>query len=199
MRSTVFLFGLVLIALVAVVSLACGTASPAATPGNEVTVDGGTYRAINPAELKAMLDEEDFLLVNVHVPYEGEIPGTDLFVDYDKIERSLSALPEDKDAKIVLYCRSGSMSDTAARTLVDLGFTNVWDLDGGFVEWETQGYALVRGESPTAEPRTAFESDSVDVGMVPPGDALKHELRFRNAGKSPLTIEEVEARTLEGC
>jgi len=90
-----------------------------------------------------MLDNKDFLLVNVHIPYEGEIPQTDLFVPYNEVEQNLSQFPRDKGAKIVLYCRSGSMSAIAAKNLVKLSFSNVWNLDGGMVEWERQGYELI--------------------------------------------------------
>ena len=48
------------------------------------------------------------------------------------------------NAKIVVYCRSGSMSAIAARELVKLGFTNVSNLAGGMVEWEKRGYELIR-------------------------------------------------------
>lgn len=50
-------------------------------------VDRGSYRNITAPELKAMLEDKDFLLVNVHIPYEGEIPGTDLFVPYNEIDK----------------------------------------------------------------------------------------------------------------
>ena len=46
-------------------------------------------------------------------------------------------------AKIVVYCRSGMMSDVAARTLTRLGYTNIRDVDGGMVAWEKEGFQLV--------------------------------------------------------
>ena len=60
-------------------------------------------------------------LVNVHIPYEGEIEGTDLFIPYDQTGQRLSDLPPDPGGKIVLYCRSGRMSATAAGALVSTG------------------------------------------------------------------------------
>jgi rhodanese-related sulfurtransferase len=80
--------------------------------------------------------------VNVHIPYEGEIPETDLFIPFDEIQDHLDELPA-WDEIIVLYCRSGSMSTTAAEVLVDEGYTNIIELDGGFNAWKAQGYELL--------------------------------------------------------
>ena len=108
-----------------------------------VEVPGGIYRNILPEQLWLMLKEKDFLFINVHTPYEGEIEKTDLFIPYDQIEQHVDRLPSDKEAKIVLYCRTDRMSNTAARTLVKLGFKNVWNLKGGMIGWRQAGYALV--------------------------------------------------------
>ena len=91
-----------------------------------------------------MLEDKDFTFINVHVPYEGEIPDTDAFIPFDEIGSRLTELPADKDAKIVLYCRSGSMSATAARVLVQERYTNVFNLDGGFRAWSQMGYDFIQ-------------------------------------------------------
>jgi rhodanese-related sulfurtransferase len=103
----------------------------------------GSWRRISPAELAGMLQQKDFVLVNVHIPYAGEIAGTDLFLPYDQAAMEMSKLPADKRAKIVLYCRSGRMSTIAAEVWADAGYTNLYELAGGFDAWTAAGYPLV--------------------------------------------------------
>lgn len=100
------------------------------------------YMDLEPAQLQALLQTGELTLVNVHVPYEGELPETDLFIAFDQIQDQTAQLP-DKDAPIVLYCRSGSMSTQAAKTLVELGYTHVYELDGGFNAWAAAGHELL--------------------------------------------------------
>lgn len=112
-------------------------------PGTRIAAPGGAYFQLEPAELKAQLGKKDFVLVNVHTPYEGEIAGTDRFIPFDRIASS-RLLPKDRSAEIVIYCRSGRMSAIAAPALVKLGYTNVRELKGGFNAWVAAGYALER-------------------------------------------------------
>jgi rhodanese-related sulfurtransferase len=88
-----------------------------------------------------MMEQQDLELVNTHVPFEGNIPGTDLSIPYDEVGRNLDRLPGE-EARIVLYCRSGNMSAKAAKTLVGLGYDDVWDLRGGMIAWEEAGFRL---------------------------------------------------------
>jgi rhodanese-related sulfurtransferase len=95
---------------------------------------------ISAQELNSMMQDKDFVLIDVHIPQQERIKGTDDFIPYNEIENNLNKLPKDKDAKIVLYCRSGSMSDAATKELVALGYTNVYDLEGGTNAYRQAGY-----------------------------------------------------------
>jgi rhodanese-related sulfurtransferase len=110
--------------------------------GEEVSSAGGSYKNVTPKELNSMLKDKDFVFINVHIPFAGNIAGTDLSIPYDQIEQNLSQLPADKNAKIVLYCRSGHMSQIAAEKLVALGYTNIWNLKGGMIDWEKEGFTV---------------------------------------------------------
>jgi rhodanese-related sulfurtransferase len=115
------------------------------TASNEeiVNVASGSYRNIGVEQFHQMLQQKDFLLVNVHIPYEGELPQTDLFIPFNEIEQNLDELPSDKGAKIVLYCKSGRMSAIAAETMAKLGFTNIWNLKEGMNDWQAHGHQLL--------------------------------------------------------
>lgn len=135
-------------AIVALLILsACSTsqAPPATvgTIGKTVPVEGGSYTDISVSELQSMLSNKDFTLVNVHIPFEGNIASTDLSIAYDQVAQNLDQLP-DKDARIVLYCRSGRMSSIAAATLVSLGYTHIFNLVGGMAAWEQAGQSIER-------------------------------------------------------
>lgn len=132
---------LICILLSALILTACQSKSVA---GETITVAGGSYQNITPHELNTMLKDKDFVFINVHIPFAGNIPDTDLSIPYDQvtIPENLAQLPTGKDAKIVLYCRSGRMSEIAATELVMLGYTNIWNLDGGMVAWEQAGYNI---------------------------------------------------------
>ena len=108
---------------------------------------GGSYAVIGVPTLHAILEERPgtFLLVNTHIPFEGDIPGTDLSVPYNRIEENLSKFPVDKHAEIVLYCMKDVTSRTAAKRMVTAGYDNIKILDGGFIAWQDAGFPLLVG------------------------------------------------------
>jgi rhodanese-related sulfurtransferase len=131
--------------------LAAPNESPLETPASssqllpDATANADGYVDITVDQMATLLEDKNFTLVNVHIPYEGELPQTDLFLPFDTITENLDQLP-DKNAPIVLYCRSGNMSTTAAEALVAQGYTNVYEVDGGFNAWAAAGYELLQNQ-----------------------------------------------------
>jgi len=93
--------------------------TPATDIGQEVIIDGGSYRVVSVQELQTMLENKDFIMINVHIPWQGDIAQTDLRLAYDQIEQNLDQLPQDKDAKILVYCLTSGMAKEAIATLLD--------------------------------------------------------------------------------
>jgi len=151
-RRWVLLAAGILVVLVAVV-VAWGFASsrPGASgataggsDGTLVQANGGHWTNITPDTLASMLPTKDFTLLNVKTPYTGEIAGTDLYIPYNQLAGRAAELPKDKNARITVYCRSGNESAIAAQTLIDLGYTNIDNLDGGMTAWTASGRQLVQ-------------------------------------------------------
>jgi rhodanese-related sulfurtransferase len=135
---------IIILPFILLISVAALTGCQAAkSPGTEVKVEGGSYRLVTVSELQTMLENKDFALVNVHIPWQGDIPQTDQRLPYNEIEQKLDQLPAEKDAKILVYCLTSGMAKKAVATLLAQGYTNVWMLEGGTTSWEEAGLALV--------------------------------------------------------
>jgi len=96
------------------------------------------YQRITPEQAKEMLDNnEDIILLDVRTEdefKEKRIPGAILLPDFMITDSASEVLP-DKNAIILIYCRSGRRSENAARELIDMGYKNVYDF-GGIIDWE---------------------------------------------------------------
>lgn len=95
-------------------------------------------KVITATELNRVIQKEDIFLVDVHTP-EQHIKGTDLFIPYNEVEKYKDKLPKDKNTAIYLYCEGGPMGNAAARSLYELGYRNLTNLDGGAKAWSKAG------------------------------------------------------------
>lgn len=96
------------------------------------------YKNISAGELKQMIqnDGKNILLLDVREPSElketGYIPGA-VNIPTGQLADKTSSLPKDK--KLVIYCRSGRRSAEAAKSLSGKGYGNVYNLEGGILNW----------------------------------------------------------------
>jgi rhodanese-related sulfurtransferase len=119
------------------------------------TTEEAAFDRLEPAAFEKRMSGEGVALINVHIPSEGELAETDAFIPYDKILAD-SRLPQDKNGEILLYCRSGRMSEEAGAVLNKAGYTKVAHLEGGMKAWEASGRQLLH------DPAKAVESPAGD-------------------------------------
>jgi rhodanese-related sulfurtransferase len=100
-------------------------------------------RLADPDAFSAAVLEPNRVTINVHVPFEGDIEGTDLSVPFDQIAAQSDRLPADRATALAVYCRSGPMSATAIDALTDLGYTDIVELRGGMKAWQAEGRPLL--------------------------------------------------------
>ena len=97
---------------------------------------------LDPEQFATRMRDAGAQVINVHIPYEGELEHTDVFIPFDRIVGD-AQLPADKDSEVLLYCKSGRMSETAGKALNQAGYTNVSHLEGGMKAWEAAGKPLI--------------------------------------------------------
>jgi rhodanese-related sulfurtransferase len=92
-------------------------------------------KMITATDLNRIMQNEDIFLVDVHTPEQQHIKGTDFFIPYNEIEQYKDKFPKDKNTAIYLYCEGGPMGNAAARSLYELGYRNLSNLEGGTKAW----------------------------------------------------------------
>mgnify|MGYP001405641800 CR=1 FL=1 len=104
-----------------------------------------TIKECTSTEVKGRLDrEESFHFIDVREDEEfakDRAQGA-RHIGRGVIERDIESLVPDKQAEIVLYCGGGYRSALAAESLGQMGYTNVWSMDGGIRAWREAGYPL---------------------------------------------------------
>lgn len=98
---------------------------------------GSTYQQISQEEAKEMMDTEEVIILDVREQSEydgGHIPGAVLLPLGTIDEDTAAAVIPEKDSTVLVYCRSGNRSKTAASALAELGYTGIYEF-GGITTW----------------------------------------------------------------
>ncbi len=119
-----------------------GVARPSDGPDVVSVAPATAAKSIGPDLFAKAMAEPNRITINVHVPYEGELPGTDLAIPFDQISARAEQLPASRTTPLAIYCRSGRMSRIAATALAQLGYRDIVELDGGMIGWQQTGRAL---------------------------------------------------------
>jgi sulfur-carrier protein adenylyltransferase/sulfurtransferase len=86
---------------------------------------------------------------------EGHLPGA-VHVPRGFLESRIENVVADRAKPVVLYCASGGRSAFAAKSLAELGYTNVHSLAGGFTDWKRNGKEIVMPRFLSPEKRTRY-------------------------------------------
>lgn len=129
--------------------VACGGDSveePTAVAAGEASAETQAFGLVSPGEAATLATDPGVTVVDVRTPEEfadGHLENA-LLIDFydDAFADQLAEL--DPDGTYLLYCRSGNRSGQAAEMMAELGFDQVYDVDGGVIEWQRQGQPLVR-------------------------------------------------------
>jgi rhodanese-related sulfurtransferase len=128
-------------------------------PGIAAAEDS-TYTDVSVSEAKKMIEEGNVFILDVRTPdefhaahIEGSIlipiaslknpPGEPVLPAEDLLANRLDELPDDCDAKILVYCKTGARSTNASKILVNAGYTNVYNMQSGIKPWIDAGYPVV--------------------------------------------------------
>ena len=99
------------------------------------------------AELQDLMNQDaDYLLIDCREQDEwdqGHLPGAK-FMPLSQWMEVSKELEGAKDKKIVIQCRSGKRSFNACMNLMDRGFEDLYNLEGGIMAWENAGYKVIR-------------------------------------------------------
>ncbi len=111
---------------------------------------GPVFKNITPAVAADLIKNKNaepaFVILDVRTPQEfndGRLEGAINYNYYSRyFQQGLAGL--DKDAAYIVYCRSGNRSGKTLEIMKQLGFTKVYNVLGGIVQWTREGFAVVR-------------------------------------------------------
>lgn len=139
------LFSLLIILLVVgtLIYLTTRNTEPA-VQGVENTTGSRVLQRLPRAEFAQKIEQDGVVILDVRSPEEfvdGHIAKA-LNMDYDfpGFKQQLNEL--DKNASYLVYCRSGNRSGKAVKLMQQLGFSSVFELEGGINVWQAAGYPL---------------------------------------------------------
>jgi sulfur-carrier protein adenylyltransferase/sulfurtransferase len=113
---------------------------------------------VTPPEVDALREANKATLVDVREESEwdqGHVPGA-VHISKSYIEQQIEGAVPDRDARVVTYCAGGVRSLFAARTLRDMGYSNVASMSGGFQQWKSQGLPWTAPTSLTNEQKQRY-------------------------------------------
>lgn len=117
-----------------------------------------TYTNVTACDARQMIEEEDIFILDVCTPSgydDGQIEGAvliplrnlksdpDALSPDELLPARMKELPCNRNTKILVYCKVGKRGAEASSLLVDAGYKEVSNLEGGLTKWVQEGYPIV--------------------------------------------------------
>jgi molybdopterin/thiamine biosynthesis adenylyltransferase/rhodanese-related sulfurtransferase len=146
----------------------------------------GQISEISPAEAESHIAAGGVLVLDVREPDEhdqGALPGA-LHIPRGHLEAQIEGKATDRDQEIIVYCAGGVRSAFAAKTLQELGYTNVLSMEGGFGRWKDEGRAWRQPVTLTADQRNRYQRHLLlpEVGVEGQAKLLESKVLMLGAG-----------------
>jgi phage shock protein E len=123
------------VAAIASVGLLTGCSS-----SNEAT------KKVDPVEFSEVIAQPGVIILDVRTPEEFNAGHIENAININVADSNFSSEVSklDKNATVAVYCRSANRSGVATKEMAELGFTDMYDMQGGIIDWEAAGGPVVQ-------------------------------------------------------
>lgn len=146
----------------------------------------GSITEVTPAEAESIIAKGNVVVLDVREPDEydqGALPNA-LHIPRGHLEAQIEGKVTDRDQEIVVYCAGGVRSAFAAKTLHELGYSNVHSMAGGFGKWKDEGRAWRQPVTLTPDQRNRYQRHLLlpEVGVEGQARLLESKVLMLGAG-----------------
>ena len=151
-----------------------------------MTPETQVVQEVTPQEAFQELDSGDAILIDTREPHEyaeSHIEGANLLPPAMVADNIADKVP-DKSARVLISCRSGARSATAAEQLMAMGYEDVASVAGGILEWQEQGLPVITSTALTPEQRDRYSRHTLlpEVGVDGQVKLLEAKVLLLGAG-----------------
>ena len=100
---------------------------------------------VSPKEFSDVINQAGVVVIDVRTPAEfasGHLPNA-INIDFENPNFKQEIEKLDKEVTFAVYCRSGNRSGKATSAMSKAGFTKIYDMQGGIIDWQTAGGQIV--------------------------------------------------------
>jgi rhodanese-related sulfurtransferase len=103
-------------------------------------------KKVDPVEFSEVIAEPGVIILDVRTPEEFNAGHIENAININVADSNFSSEVSklDKNATVAVYCRSANRSAVATKEMAELGFTDMYDMQGGIIDWEAAGGPVVQ-------------------------------------------------------